>query len=803
MNSVEDTFLKRYFRAFAKPITLTLLFFTIVISLYYLVYAPDPSIVVIHYKPPEINQAELDRVSSLGSWLGNLFRGNLGISILTGDYVLTDLYPRLGFTLLLVGVSIAASVLTGMGLVFLSSFLKRRGLKPLTFAHSLNAYFFGLVSIIGIGILFLFLYLYEHGLYLRLPSPYYLGLYRRDILQPTLTLVLIALVRNIVVIRSRGSLFESKNRCKSLLLPITTIDFSFTISATLVIEILFGIPGLGKWFADSLLLTRADYNVTVAAFIMILVIAVCLGVASIPLDIIKRVSGLHEEFERKSAAKAKTNTRLLGNGWEFLKRKTFWMGLMIVVSFLLLAALAPWITGGIDPEQRTPAQRYAMPEWMALYNPAYQNLPRTTDYSLDWNWTLPLPEGITIQEIDNECKIRYEGNQSVVALLHANFHYLYDPPNSFYYQFKWGAKPGFVNGQATARYSLELNLTTPDGKVYPLWDQHWDKYCSKPCNVKNPNPPPTFYPGARDYMQKGYRVYEKYGWQIPTWETNQSDIFVHYTARQVALIRLGYKPWKDDEMTTDLFTPPGNNYTMQMFVTIKPTQPNALCEVTVTNLEVHVPGVLWGLLGTEHWGRDCWSRLVYGTGPMLAVVSLTAALAILIGSPLGFIAGYFENWPDNIVMALLDAILFMPVLPFTILITAFIGRQWFFISLIALPFLFPITTKAFRYSYLIRPSGQKLKGVSEENPALNFLRGILGNFCLVMVSVILLFFSMDFLGFGDPQLPSWGREYSFMQDVAISTLAQKWWWFLPPMIFTALLVLGFLLLGVSLDEERD
>lgn len=853
MRSAGDTFLKKYFRVIAKPITLTLLFFILLISMYCLFYPYLFGAIATYEMPAEEKVKEFARISSLESWLINVFQGNFGWSMQYNGPISDWIYWRTGQTLLLIGISIAASVLTGMGLVLIFSFWKGRKLKPLTFAHSLNGYFFGLVALVGIVIYFLFHFLeVRYGIRLEIPNPLYpYNLPRRwapDMLRPIIILVIVNFVRNILVIGGSGSLFESQKRYKSLLLPITTIDFNLAISAAIVIEILSGTEGLGKWLVRSLEPSIADYNVSIAAIIFFLAIAVGLGLASTPLDILKHMSGLREKLERKPVAEPKTNTHSSRNVWKFLRRKTFWIGLAVVFSFLLLAALAPWITGGIDPNAYGLAEKYAMPEWIALYNLAYQNLPRTTDYLLAWNWTLPLPEGVTVQETDEQWIIRYEGNESVLIPLYTKFHYPYNPPKTFYYQFKWGAKPEVIKvfpfqSVATARYSLELNLTIPDGTVYPVWDQHWWRYKEGGCALRNPYYDPQldpdynigysfkhserYYPGGEDYRdywwnytepweradfkdyQPAYDLYrnwtsllrleEQTGSHIPIWDTIESDQSVHITVDRFQAVRLGYREFRTEEMTHDLFSPSGE-FTFRMYIVIQPTRPNGKCQVNITNLEVYAPGLLWGLLGTDNYGRDCWSRLVYGARGTLAVASLTATLAVFAGFPLGFIAGYFQDWPDNIVMTIVDAILVIPVLPFLLLITTYVGHRWLRISLVTLPFLFVLTTKAFRHKYLTHPLNRKLTEISEENPALNFLKGVSGNFCLAMVSVILLFTTIDFLGFGDPGLLSWGRELYMMQTVGY--VQQAWWWWMPPIVFTALLALGFLLLGVSLDEER-
>jgi len=63
--------------------------------------------------------------------------------------------------------------------------------------------------------------------------------------------------------------------------------------------------------------------------------------------------------------------------------------------------------------------------------------------------------------------------------------------------------------------------------------------------------------------------------------------------------------------------------------------------------------------------------------------------------------------------------------------------------------------------------------------------------------------TVDLLGFGDPSFASWGRELNLAFFVGEAFSKFAWWWVMPPIIFIPLMVLGFLLLGASLDEKRD
>jgi peptide/nickel transport system permease protein len=179
---------------------------------------------------------------------------------------------------------------------------------------------------------------------------------------------------------------------------------------------------------------------------------------------------------------------------------------------------------------------------------------------------------------------------------------------------------------------------------------------------------------------------------------------------------------------------------------------------------------------------------------------------LLIGFTLWLVTGYFKGWFGDLAMAFLDAIVSLPVLLFILPIVTFMGRNWLFISLVTIPFLSALVAKAFKQKYAASPFNQKWRESNKENQYISLTKTMFASFFLIMASVILLFFTVDFLGFGDPSLPTWGREYAIIQEIGgvyVPGQGFLWWWFVPPGLFTALLILGFMLLGSSLDEEHS
>ncbi len=217
-------------------------------------------------------------------------------------------------------------------------------------------------------------------------------------------------------------------------------------------------------------------------------------------------------------------------------------------------------------------------------------------------------------------------------------------------------------------------------------------------------------------------------------------------------------------------------------------------------------------LGTNDIGQDILSELIYGTRVSLTVGLAAATVAILIGTSVGLLSGYYQRL-DGLLMRLVDIILVLPFLPLLILLAAYLGRSLVNTVIIIGLLIWAGTARVIRSQVLTLAKQEyvlaaRAVGATDRHIILRHILPqvmllAIGQFVLVISTAILLEAALSFLGLGDPIQKSWGTILYWAQ-VRGAFLTPAWsWWVLPPGLLIVCAALGFALIGFSLEQRID
>jgi ABC-type dipeptide/oligopeptide/nickel transport system permease subunit len=225
--------------------------------------------------------------------------------------------------------------------------------------------------------------------------------------------------------------------------------------------------------------------------------------------------------------------------------------------------------------------------------------------------------------------------------------------------------------------------------------------------------------------------------------------------------------------------------------------------------------------GVDQLGRDIFSRTIYGARVSLEVALIATGIAVLIGTVVGLVAGFYRGWTDTVLSRITDVVLAFPILllglglaaacsgangcaggliepglPVVIMVIAVIN--WTYIARIVRGQVLSLREKEFVES--ARSLGASNRRILIREILPNLLAPLIVYSSLLIPANILLEAALSFLGVGvSGATASWGA----MISDATNLFPEAWWFMLFPGLALLLTVLAFNLVGDGLQDALD
>jgi ABC-type dipeptide/oligopeptide/nickel transport system permease subunit len=186
--------------------------------------------------------------------------------------------------------------------------------------------------------------------------------------------------------------------------------------------------------------------------------------------------------------------------------------------------------------------------------------------------------------------------------------------------------------------------------------------------------------------------------------------------------------------------------------------------------------------GTDEFGRDVLSRVLWGGRLTLLTAAGGVALAAAVGVPLGLVAGYVSSWSSGVIMRLMDVLLAFPGLLLALVIVTILGQGLVSVGVAIGVSFIPVfarvvygatlATKAREYVVAAKVIGCRRSRIMGRHILPNVTSGIVVIATSAIGWAILLAAALNFLGFG-VHLPTaeWGADLSHGKD----WLGPAWW----------------------------
>jgi peptide/nickel transport system permease protein len=215
------------------------------------------------------------------------------------------------------------------------------------------------------------------------------------------------------------------------------------------------------------------------------------------------------------------------------------------------------------------------------------------------------------------------------------------------------------------------------------------------------------------------------------------------------------------------------------------------------------------LFGTDSLGRDVAAGIAYGARTSLLIGLVATAVALVFGTLMGGLAGYYGGWIDDALMRVTELFQTVPSFVFAILLVAIMTPSIESIVLAIAVVSWPAVARLVRGEFLGLRNREFVQacvtmGMPDRRIIFlqilpNCLSPIIVTGSLMVATAILIESGLSFLGLGDPNVMSWG----FLIGAGRSVLRSAWWICTFPGIAILLTVLAINLVGEGLNDALN
>lgn len=217
-------------------------------------------------------------------------------------------------------------------------------------------------------------------------------------------------------------------------------------------------------------------------------------------------------------------------------------------------------------------------------------------------------------------------------------------------------------------------------------------------------------------------------------------------------------------------------------------------------------------LGTDHLGRDLWSRAMYGGRVSLAVGIAAAALSTIIGMLVGSTSGYYGGKVDMVLMRLTDVMMTFPPIIIMLTFAAVVGPGIWNVIWIIGGLRWPATTRLVRGQVLAlkrrefvvaaRAIGATDRMIIVRHILPNVVAPLVARITFAVSGAILAEAGLSFLGMGVPlPTPTWGNMMEPARNLTV--LRDEPWMWMPPAFLVLLTILCINFIGDGLRDALD